>query len=74
MKIKSIYQHHKGDMMGELYKVDNTYYYKIRYKINGKYKLIGQSYVNLFDRELCLSRMLKDMEIIDESRLKRLEK
>lgn len=36
-----IYQHHKGDMVGELYQTEDTYYYKIRYKINNKYKLIG---------------------------------
>ena len=71
--ISPIYQHHKGDMMGNLYKVNDTYYYKIYYKINNKYKLIGQSYVNLFDKELCLERMLHDMEIIDTSKAKRLK-
>lgn len=68
-----IYQHHKGDMMGNLYKVNDTYYYKIYYKVNNKNKLIGHRYVNLFDRELCLERMLHDMEIIETSRLKRLK-
>ena len=71
--ISPIYQHHKGDMLGNLYKVNDTYYYKIYYKINNKYKLIGQSYVNLFDKELCLERMFHDMEIIDTSKAKRLK-
>ena len=76
MKIAPLYQHFKGDMRGDIFTVkldgEPSYYYKIYFLINGKYKLIGQSYVNVFDRELCMDRMLHDMEIIDTSRLKRL--
>ena len=71
--ISPIYQHRKGDMLGNLYKVNDTYYYKIYYKINNKYKLISQSYVNLFDKELCLERLFHDMDIIDTSKAKRLK-
>ena len=71
-----IYQHCKGDMRGDLFTINledkPSYYYKIYFLINGKYKLISQSYVNVFDRELCMERMLHDMDIIDTSRLKRL--
>lgn len=69
-----IYQHYKGDMIGELYQTEDIYYYKIRYKINNRYKLIGQSYVNLFDKALCMDRMIHDMELIDASMLNRLQK
>lgn len=72
-----IYQHHKGDMRGEIFTVkldgESSYYYKIYYLVNGKYKLIGQSYVNVFDKELCLARMLHDMELVDEFKAKRLK-
>lgn len=72
-----IYEHNRGDMCGKLFSVmwgnDRTYYYKIYYLIDGKHKLIAQSYVNCYDKELCLNRMLHDMEIIDESKAKRLK-
>lgn len=71
--ISPIRQYYQGDMMGNLYRVNDRYYYKIYHKINNKYKLIGQSYVNLFDKELCVTRMLHDMEIIDTSKAKRLK-
>lgn len=70
---KLVYQHHKGDMRGDMFKTEYGYYYKIFYNVNGKYKLIGQSYVNLFDKELCRSRMIHDMDIIDEAKTKRLK-
>ena len=72
-----IYQHYKGDMRGDLFTVklegESSYYYKIYYLINDKYKLIGQSYVNMFDREYCVGKMLHDMEIIDNAKAKRIK-
>ena len=70
---KLVFQQHKGDMRGDLYEIDNTYYYKIYYLVNGRYKLIGQSYANLYDKNLCLERMKNDMEIIDVAKAKRLK-
>lgn len=76
MRIKPIYQHYKGDIRGDLFTVkldgEPSYYYKLYYKINDKYKLIGQSYVNVFDRDYCMNKMLHDMELIDEAKAKRL--
>lgn len=71
-----VYQHHQGDMRGDLFTVKlegvPSYYFKIYYKINGKDKLIGQSYVNVFDRDYCVAKMLHEMNLIDEAKAKRL--
>lgn len=68
-----IYTNHKGRILGKIYNTKDGYYYRIYYKLSNKYKTIGVSYVNLFDYQLCLERMLHDIEIIDEFRLKRLK-
>lgn len=71
------YQHYKGDMRGDIFTVkldgEPSYYYKIYYLINSKWKLIGQSYVNVFDKDLCMAKMLHDMELVDEFKAKRLK-
>ena len=78
MRTKPIYQHFRGDMRGDLFTVklegESSYYYKIYYLIDNKYKLIGQSYVNIFDRDYCVTKMLHDMDLIDESKAKRLNR
>ena len=73
MRIAPIFQYYQNEMTGNLYKVGKAYYYKIYYKINGKDKLISLSYVNLYDKSLCLERMFHDMNLIDEGKVKRLK-
>lgn len=74
---KPIYQHFKGDIRGDLFTIKlegkPSYYYKLYYLVNNKFKLIGQSYVNFFDRDFCVDKMLHDMVLIDEGKAKRLK-
>lgn len=55
-----------GDIVGKMFQTTYGYYYKIYYTGGKKGgTVIAQSYVNLFDKGLCMERMITEMQGID---------
>lgn len=62
--MSKVLEHKIGELRGVLSQYKDGYCYKIYYKNIRKSQVIGQSYVYVYDKELCYNRMLNDMKQI----------
>jgi len=56
---------------GKLYQDESSYFYYRIYPIKSR-KCVAQSFVNFKDKELAIDRMLTDMDILDNEKVKTL--
>ena len=64
-----IQKYEKNGLIGKLYHNKMGYYYKIFY---GK-KVVAMAYVHVYDKNLCISRLLADLDNIDMERVSKLD-
>ncbi len=61
-----VLKYQDGEVIGKMFKNQMGYHYKIYMKLGGKLTVVGQSFVNLFDKGLCMERMITDMKLLNE--------
>lgn len=65
---KPIYEVTINGINGKIFSTTLGYYYRVYYPINGRKRLIGCSYVNLFDYDVCLEQMLHYIDLVSNDK------
>ena len=60
-----VLKYQDGNVIGKMFKTKYGYHYKVYMPINNKLTVVGQSYVYLFDKGLCMERMISDMKVLN---------